>query len=124
MKEIFQVIVEAFEGFDDTSIHSFQKRVSILETVAKFGSCIIMLDLECDALILQTFHHFLKTIRNDHSENILTSMETVMTLVQESDNISSELLSALLDTLKKDNKDVLPIAKKLAEKVMALMLVS
>jgi len=47
-----------------------------------------------------------------------------MTLVQESDNISSELLSALLDTLKKDNKDVLPIAKKLAEKVMALMLVS
>jgi len=57
------MIVEAFEGLDDTSSRSFQKRVSILETVAKVRSCVVMLDLECDALILQMFHHFLKTIR-------------------------------------------------------------
>jgi len=78
-----------------------------------------MLDLECDDLILQMFHHFLKTIRLDHSENVLTSMETILTLViEESDDISSKLLSALLNTLKRDNKNVLPAAKKLAEKVM------
>jgi len=78
-----------------------------------------LLDLEWDALILYMFHHFLKSIRTGRSENILTSMDTIMTLVMvKSDVISSELLSALLDTLEKDNKDVLPIAAKLAEKVM------
>lgn len=57
------MIVAAFEGLDDMSCRSFQKRVSILETVAKVRSCVVMLDLECDDLILQMFHHFLKTIR-------------------------------------------------------------
>ncbi|XP_073144958.1 sister chromatid cohesion protein PDS5 homolog C isoform X2 [Henckelia pumila] len=45
-------------------------------------------------------------------------METVMTLViEESEDISSDLLNPILDTLKRNNKEVLPIAKKLAEKV-------
>lgn len=119
MKDIFQMIVGAFEGLDDTASRSYQKRVSILETVAKVRSCVVMLDLECDALILQMFHHFLKTIRSDHSESVSSSMETIMTLVlEESEDISSELLSCLLETMKKDNKDVRPAAAELAEKVM------
>lgn len=118
MKEIFQMIVGAFERLDDTSSRSYQKRVSILETVAKVRSCVVMLDLECDTLILQMFHHFLRTIRVDHPENVSSSMETIMTLViEESEDISSELLSCLLDALKKDNKDVPPVAANLAEKV-------
>jgi len=43
--------------------------------------------------------------RPDHSKNVFTSMETIMSLViEESEEISSELLSSLLDTLKKDKK--------------------
>lgn len=57
------MIVDAFEGLDDMSSRSFQKRVSILETVAKVRSCVVMLDLECDASILEMFRHFLRTIR-------------------------------------------------------------
>lgn len=60
---VFQKIVDAFENLDDTSSRSFSKRVSILETVAKVQSCIVMLDLECDAMILDMFHIFLRTIR-------------------------------------------------------------
>ena len=52
MKEIFQPIVKAFEELDYTSDRSFQERVSILETAAKVRSCVITLDLECDALLL------------------------------------------------------------------------
>lgn len=119
MKEIFQMIVGAFEGLHDTSSRSFTKRVSVLETVAKVRSCVVMLDLECDALILEMFHHFLNTIRLNHSENVYSAMETIMTLViEESEEISSELLSCLLIVVKKDNKDVLPIARKLVEQVM------
>ncbi|XP_029116328.1 sister chromatid cohesion protein PDS5 homolog C isoform X3 [Elaeis guineensis] len=105
MKEVFRRIVEAFEKLDDISSRSYSRRVSILETVAKVRSCVVMLDLECDDLILEMFHHFLNTIRPNHSENIFNSMETIMTLVlEESEDISPELLTCLLDIVKKDNQ--------------------
>ena len=50
--ETFQLIVKTFEGPDDTSSCLFQKRVLIPETVAKVKSCLSLLDLECEALIL------------------------------------------------------------------------
>ncbi|XP_042504521.1 dentin sialophosphoprotein-like [Macadamia integrifolia] len=119
MKEIFQLIVGAFEKLFDTTSRSYSKRVSILETVAKVRSCVVMLDLECDALILEMFQHFLKAVRDDHPENVFSAMETIMTLVlEESEDISVELLSPLLDSVKKENKDFLPIAQKLGKKVI------
>ncbi|XP_020576396.1 uncharacterized protein LOC110021984 [Phalaenopsis equestris] len=120
MKEIFGLIVGAFKNLDEFSSRSFSKRVSILETVAKVRSCVLMLDLECDDLILDMFHHFLKTIRLKHSDTVFSSMETVMSLViEESENISAKLLSCLLDNLKTDEKNILSSAKKLAEKVLS-----
>ncbi|XP_010275763.1 PREDICTED: neurofilament heavy polypeptide-like [Nelumbo nucifera] len=119
MKEIFQLIVASFEKLFEMSGRSYSKRVSILETVAKVRSCVVMLDLECDSLILEMFQHFLKAIREDHPENVFSSMETIMSLVlEESEDISPELLSPLLASVKKENQDVLPIARKLGEKVM------
>ncbi|OUZ99563.1 hypothetical protein BVC80_7681g2 [Macleaya cordata] len=119
MKEIFQLIVAAFEKLFETSDRSYSKRISILETVAKVRSCVVMLDLECDSLILEMFHHFLNTIRDFHPESVFTSMETIMSLVLvESEDISPEILSPLLTSLKKENQDVLPITRKLAEKVL------
>ncbi|XP_056174892.1 sister chromatid cohesion protein PDS5 homolog C-like [Syzygium oleosum] len=119
MKEVFQLIVSSFQNLSDKSSRSYVKRASILETVAKVRSCVVMLDLECDTLILEMFEHFLKEIREYHPENVFASMETIMTLViEESEDISPELLSPVLASVKKDNEDVLPIAKKLGEKVL------
>ncbi|KAJ0984877.1 hypothetical protein J5N97_003233 [Dioscorea zingiberensis] len=120
MKVVFQKIVETFEKLDEMSSQSYVKRVSILETVAKVRSCVVMLDLECDALILEMFHHFLKTIGSNHSEKVFSSMETIMTLVlEESEDISSDLLSCLVAHAKKNSEDVLPTTRRLAEKVIA-----
>ncbi|URE05711.1 PDS5, regulator of cohesion maintenance, partial [Musa troglodytarum] len=120
MKEVFQRIVEAFENLDDVSSRSFLKRVSVLETVAKVRSCVVMLDLECDSLIIEMFRHFLKTIRPNHSEMIFSSMETIMTLVlEESEDISPELILCLLDSVKSYKKDILPVARRLGEKVIS-----
>lgn len=119
MKEVFQLIVSSFENLYDKSSRSYAKRTSILETVAKVRSCVVMLDLECDALILEMFQHFLKSIRDYHPENVFSSMETIMTLVlEESEDISLELISPLLDSVKNDNEDILPIARKLGERVL------
>lgn len=93
------------------------KRTWILETVAKVRSCLVMLDLGCDTLIIEMFQHFLNAIRDDHPANVFTSMETIMTLVvEESEDIPIELLSPILVSIK-DDQEVLPIAWKLGEKV-------
>ncbi|KAG6493832.1 hypothetical protein ZIOFF_048835 [Zingiber officinale] len=119
MKEVFQNIVDTLDKLDDISSDSFFRRVSILDTFAKVRSFVVMLDLECDALVLNMFRIFLRTIRPNHSESIFSSMETIMTvLLEESDYISQELLFCLLDAVKIDNKDTLPIARMLAERVI------
>ncbi|QCE16301.1 transcriptional regulator ATRX [Vigna unguiculata] len=119
MKEVFQLIVSSFENLHDTLSRSYAKRTSILETVAKVRSCVVMLDLECDALILEMFQHFFKAIREYHPENVFSSMETIMTLVvEESEDISLDLLSTLLTRVKKDDEEAFPIAKKLGERVL------
>ncbi|KAE9586440.1 hypothetical protein Lalb_Chr24g0402031 [Lupinus albus] len=119
MKEAFQLIVSSFENLHDMSSRSYRKRVDILETVSKVRSCVLMLDLECDDLILEMFQHFLKEIREHHPEQVFSSMQNVMTVVvEESEDISPNLLSLFLDSIKKENEEVLPIAKKLVENVL------
>ncbi|KAL9226801.1 hypothetical protein vseg_002572 [Gypsophila vaccaria] len=119
MKEVFQLIVSSFEKLDDKSSRSYTKRISILETVAKVRSCVVMLDLECAELIVEMFRHFLRTIRDDHPAVVFSSMDTIMALVvDESEDISVDLLSPMLGVLKKDNKEVLPIACQLVENVI------
>jgi hypothetical protein len=55
MKEIFQLTVAVFENLSHVSSHNYTKAVSILDTVAKIRSCLMMLDLECETLILEMF---------------------------------------------------------------------
>ncbi|KAI4377612.1 hypothetical protein MLD38_015210 [Melastoma candidum] len=118
MKEVFQLIVSSFGNLSTMSSRSYVKRVSILETVAKVRSCVVMLDLECDSLIIEMFRHFLKEIRDYHEETVFTSMETIMTLViDESEDIAPELLSPVLESVKK-NESFSPMARKLGEKVL------
>lgn len=67
LQEVFQLIVSSFENLSDKSSRSYAKRTSILETVAKVRSCVVMLDLECDALIIEMFQHFLEAIRYENN---------------------------------------------------------
>lgn len=52
------------------------------------------------------FRWFLMILfRDHHPENVLSSMETIMTLViEESEDISVELLTPILECLRKDNE--------------------
>ncbi|WOL19382.1 hypothetical protein Cni_G28180 [Canna indica] len=120
MKVVFQNIVHAFNKLDEMSSDSFYRSAMILETVSKVRSCIVMLDLECDDLVLEMFRIFLRTIRPDHSENVFFSMQDIMTaMLKESDDISPELISCLLDAVKIDNKNILPIVRRLGERVIS-----
>lgn len=63
MQEIFQLTVAGFEKLSHDSGHCYTKAISVLDTVAKIRSSVMMLDLECDALIVEMFQHFLRVIR-------------------------------------------------------------
>ncbi|CAK7336294.1 unnamed protein product [Dovyalis caffra] len=119
MKEIFQLTVASFEKLSHASGHCYTKAVSILENVARVRSCLVMLDLELDELILEMFQCFLKFIRSTHPPTVILAMEAIMTLViDESEEISVELLTKLLASVKMQNQSVSPIAWKLGERVI------
>lgn len=122
MRDVFTaIVVEAFGNLDDMDSPSFAKRVSILETVAKVRSCVLMLDLECEDLIRDTFHHFFRTISPTHQENVTSSMETIMMyVIQESEAVHPDLASCLLQNLRKEKKDSFPASLTLAEKIVNL----
>ncbi|KAI3679965.1 hypothetical protein L2E82_50701 [Cichorium intybus] len=119
LKDVFQLIVSTFEDLSDKSSWSYVRRASILETVSKVRSCVIMLDLECEDLIVEMFEHFFKSIRDHHNDIIFSSMVDIMYLIfEESEDISVNMLKPLLSSIKYDSEGVLPVARKLGEKVI------
>uniref|UniRef100_A0A7N2L527 Uncharacterized protein n=1 Tax=Quercus lobata TaxID=97700 RepID=A0A7N2L527_QUELO len=114
MKEIFQLILAAFEKMSHVSTRSYKKVVSILDTIAKVKLCLVMLDLECDALVVEMFQSFLKIIRSNHPPVVLLAIEIIMNLViDESEDIFLDLLSSLFASLKK----IMALTQKLPSKL-------
>ncbi|KAH0448429.1 hypothetical protein IEQ34_022229 [Dendrobium chrysotoxum] len=65
------------------------------------------------------FQYFLKKIRSKHSDTIFSLIEITMKLIlEETESISTQLLSCLLDGVKVVEKNILHTAKKQAEKVL------
>ena len=62
-QDIFHLIVGTFSGLSDTGSPSYGRRVVILETLAKYRSCVVMLDLECDDLVNKMFSAFFTVAR-------------------------------------------------------------
>ncbi|KAG7536034.1 Armadillo-type fold [Arabidopsis suecica] len=119
MKDIFQLIVSAFAGLNDVSGPSFGRRVVILETVAKYRSCVVMLDLECDDLVKEVFTTFLDVARDDHPDIVFSSMQNIMiVLLEESEDVQEHLLLILLSKLGRNRSDVRDAARRLAMKVI------
>ncbi|XP_047310711.1 sister chromatid cohesion protein PDS5 homolog A [Impatiens glandulifera] len=119
LRDIFHLIVSTFSGLKDSVGPSFGRRVIILETLARYRSCIVMLDLECDALVNEMFNLFLDVASDDQSYNVLSSMKEIMAaLLEESEEIRGDLLLILLSALGRDRHDVTKAARKLAMDVV------
>nr|CAB3447221.1 unnamed protein product [Digitaria exilis] len=119
MRDIFSLIVGTFQHLDDIESPSFKKRVAILDTVAKVRSCVVMLDLECDDLINDMFHHFLRTVSSQHPDSVISCMETIMRLViEESEDVQPQIASCLLQNVRKEEKESSSPSFELAERVI------
>uniref|UniRef100_A0A2P2LSP3 Uncharacterized protein MANES_08G068700 n=1 Tax=Rhizophora mucronata TaxID=61149 RepID=A0A2P2LSP3_RHIMU len=119
LKDIFHLIVGTFSGLSDISGPSFGRRVAILETLAKYRSCVVMLDLECDDLVNKMFSTFFNVASDDHQENVLSSMQTIMVvLIEESEDVREDLLHIILSVLGRNRTDISAAARRLAMNVI------
>ncbi|XP_071689759.1 sister chromatid cohesion protein PDS5 homolog A isoform X3 [Rutidosis leptorrhynchoides] len=119
LKDIFMLIVNTFSGLTDTKGPSFGRRITILETVAKYRLCVVMLDLDCDDLINEMFRTFFAVASDEHSESVISSMKTIMVvLLEESEDINEDLLLIILSVLGRDKKAITTAARKLAMNVI------
>jgi hypothetical protein len=55
--------VAAFENLSHASGRRYEKALAILEKISKIKIFLIMLDLECDDLVVEMFQQFLRIIR-------------------------------------------------------------
>ncbi|PPD78128.1 hypothetical protein GOBAR_DD24929 [Gossypium barbadense] len=119
LKDIFNLIVGTFNGLSDTDGPSFRRIVVILETLAKYRSCVVMLDLECDDLVNEMFSTFFSVVRDDHPESVLSSMQTIMIVVlEESEDVRDDLLLVILSALGRNKSGVTQAARRLAMNVI------
>nr|GMD40858.1 sister chromatid cohesion protein PDS5 homolog A isoform X1 [Ipomoea batatas] len=115
LKDIFDLIVSTFTGLNDMNSPYFGRKVVILETVARYRSCVVMLDLECDDLVNEMFSIFFREAREEHPENVLKSMKTIMAVIlEESEDIREDLLAIILSALGRNKKGVTMAGRRLA----------
>jgi hypothetical protein len=69
-QEFFKLTVAAFENLSHVSGRRYDKALAILENLSKIKIFLIMLDLECDDLVIQMFNLFLRIIRLVPSQHI------------------------------------------------------
>nr|KJB30840.1 hypothetical protein B456_005G163300 [Gossypium raimondii] len=118
-KDIFNLIVDTFNGLSNTDGPSFRRIVVILEILAKYRSCVVMLDLECDDLANEMFSTFFSVVRDDHPENVLSAMQTIMIVVlEESEDVRDDLLLVILSALGRNESGVTQAARRLAMNVI------
>ncbi|CAN6221625.1 unnamed protein product [Urochloa humidicola] len=119
LRDIFYLIVGTFRGLSDVNSQTFGRRVAILETVARYRACVVMLDLECDDLITDMFRTFLEVVSDSHEEKIVKSMQTIMTLIiDESEDIQDSLVRVLLSALGQKKTGAAISGRKLARCVI------
>ncbi|XP_019182210.1 PREDICTED: sister chromatid cohesion protein pds5 isoform X2 [Ipomoea nil] len=125
-RDIFRLLLSIFAELDDTKHAFLDKRVQLLETVAKLRFCVIMLDIGCEDLVLKMFKIFFSIVRDHHPLSMIDAMSSIMTDVLEekvvensSELLSSEgkvsepLLDVILQNLLKETKDI-SASKRLA----------
>jgi len=94
MKITFQVIVSFFQELPDRATKSFHKRLHILESMPRVDSYVMLLDLECDALVLD---HLLASTKDDHSPQLLAQIESILVgILDEANDLMSKFHISIL----------------------------
>ena len=89
--------MSSFQVLLDSADKSYHKRVRILESMIKVKSYVVLLDLECDALVLDMFHNLLASIKDEHPSLMPAHIESILVgILDEADDLLLEFLISIL----------------------------
>ncbi|KAH7567871.1 hypothetical protein JRO89_XS07G0171100 [Xanthoceras sorbifolium] len=128
---LFELIVNIFKELGDTTCPFFSRRAKILETVARCKCFVIMLDIDCNDLILEMFNNFFSIVRltmgvtalyfilcsEHHQQNLINDILSIMTHIL-NEEVTQPVLEVILQNLVKQGKDVPSAASQLAVSVI------
>ncbi|GLJ26618.1 hypothetical protein SUGI_0517170 [Cryptomeria japonica] len=115
MREVLELIVDSFHGLHYVTALTFGKRDKILDIMAWTRSFVLMLDLQCDELILQIFNYSIVEIKNRHSDKVKTNMFDILSMILDEDDDICKQLQLHLLAIWREELVVSPCAYKLAK---------
>ncbi|GLJ06598.1 hypothetical protein SUGI_0042770 [Cryptomeria japonica] len=117
MKEVLQLVVESLHGLYNVKDPTFGKRAKILDIIARTRSFVLMLDLQCNELILQMFNCVIAEIRKCHSDKVKRYMFNILSMIlDEDDDICRKLKTDLL-AIWREELVVSPCAYKFSKRL-------
>ncbi|XP_074286062.1 uncharacterized protein LOC141611429 isoform X2 [Silene latifolia] len=79
----------------------------------------MMLDLDCDPLVTKMLELFQRNISPKHPHAVVLAMVNIMSMmIEESDNVSTELVKVLLTSIRRENQSVSPASWELSAKIL------
>lgn len=120
LRGVFELFVSLFKELGNTGCPFFSKRVKILEIVARSKCFVIMLDIDCNDLVLQMFNNFFSVVRlcsEPHLSSLINYILSIMTHII-NEEASQPLLEVVLWNLVRQEKDSPSAASQLAVSVI------
>ncbi|XP_035540575.1 uncharacterized protein LOC108988322 isoform X3 [Juglans regia] len=103
LREIFKLVISTFAELADTTSPFFSRRVKILETVARCKCCVIMLDIDCNDLVLEMFSIFFLVVRENHQQSLINHIVSIMTHIL-TEETSQTVVDVILRNLVNEGK--------------------
>ena len=83
--------MSTFQALPDSADGSYHMRVSILESMGKVQSYVVLLDLKCDPLVSDIFHHLSASTKDGHSPLLLAHIDSILVgILDEADDLLLE----------------------------------
>ncbi|WCJ44636.1 hypothetical protein M5689_025294 [Euphorbia peplus] len=117
LRDIFKLILSMFAELADTSSPYFSRRVKILESVARCKCFVVMLDIDCNDLVLEMFNIFFSVVRENHQKTLIDDILSIMTHILQ-EEASQALSDVILQNLVKEGTAASSDASKLAVSVI------
>ncbi|KAK9945794.1 hypothetical protein M0R45_011293 [Rubus argutus] len=117
LRDVFRLLVSVFAELDDTSSSLFSKRAKIVEIVAKLKCCVIMLDIDCDDVVLDMFNTFFSVVRDHHQQTLIKDILSIMAEIL-NEEASHPLLDVVFHNLVKEGTDTASASSQLAVSVI------
>ncbi|XP_065880511.1 sister chromatid cohesion protein PDS5 homolog B [Euphorbia lathyris] len=117
LRDIFKLILSMFAELADTTSPYFSRRVKILETVAQCKCFVVMLDIDCNDLVLEMFNIFFSIVRENHQATLIDDLLSIMTHILH-EEASQALSDVILRNLIKEGKAASSAASQLAVSVI------